>query len=75
MKNIKINPLIFYFISIIYLEILLKLVICKHVFNIGLLYLLVFTTPIVLLLTLLTKNFNSKINKVILFLSTIILII
>lgn len=75
MKNFKINPLIFYFISIIYLEILLKLVICKHVFNIGLLYLLVFTTPIVLLLTLLTKNFNSKINKVILFLSTIILII
>lgn len=75
MKKLKINPLLFYLITIIYLELLIKMVMCNHIFNIGILYLLIFTTPIILLLTLLTKSFSSKTNKVILYISTIILII
>ncbi len=67
MKKIKIHPFIYFIISIIYLELLSKIVIAKHLFNIGLLYMIIFTLPIILLLTILTKAFYEKINKIILF--------
>ena len=61
----KISPAIYYFILIIYLEIILKYVICHQVFNIGLLFLVLNTIPIVILLTLLTKLFNKTVNSII----------
>lgn len=67
MKKIKIHPFIYFFISILFLEILSKFVIAKHLFNIGLLYMLIFTLPVIILLTTLAKAFNDKINKILLF--------
>lgn len=64
MKNKQIHPSIFYTIIILYLEVLLKLVMTKQLFNLGLLYLVIFTIPIILLLTILTKSFNPKVNRI-----------
>lgn len=65
MKNLKIHPSIIYFISIIYLELIAKFVIGGSLFDTGLIYMIIFTIPIVLLLTLLTKSFNKKVNRII----------
>jgi len=67
MKNLKLNPFIYFLLSILYLEILSKIVIAKQIFNIGLLYMIIFTIPIILLLMILTKAFKEKTNKIILF--------
>lgn len=75
MKKLKINPFIFFIFTILYFEIIAKAIIAKHIFNIGLLYMLIFTIPIALLLTILTKAFNKIVNKVVLFIMTIILTI
>ena len=64
MKKIKIHPSIFYIVTIIYLEILTKIVMTKHILNTGLIYMIIFTIPIVLLLTILTKSFNKTVNRV-----------
>ncbi len=60
----QIHPCIFYTVIIVYLEILLKLVMTKQFFNLGLLYLVIYTIPIVILLTVLTKSFNPKVNRI-----------
>lgn len=65
MKNFKINPSIIYLLTILYLEILTKAIMTNHLFNTGLIYLIIFTIPIVLLLTILTKSFNKTVNRVI----------
>ena len=65
MKNVKIHPSILYTIIILYLEILLKVIMTHQVFNLGTLYLIIFTAPIVLLLTTITKLFKPKANKII----------
>lgn len=72
MKKLNIHPTIYYFITIIYLEIIAKITITHQLFNDGLIYMIIFTIPIVVLLTLITKLFNKKINKVI---ATILLLI
>ena len=59
-----IHPSIFYTVIIMYLEILLKVVMTKQVFNLGTLYLVIFTIPIILLLTVLTKSFKPKVNRI-----------
>lgn len=61
----QIHPSIFYTIIILYLEILLKLVMTKQVFNLGTLYLIIFTIPIIVLLTAITKSFKPKVNRII----------
>lgn len=65
MKKLKIHPSIFYIITIIYLEILTKIIMTKQLLNTGLIYMIIFTIPIVLLLTILTKSFNKTVNRVI----------
>lgn len=60
----QIHPSIFYTIIIIYLEVLLKLVMTKQLFNLGTIYLIIFTIPIIILLTILTKSFNHKVNRI-----------
>lgn len=72
MKKLNIHPAIYYFITIIYLEIIAKITITHQFFNNGLIYMIIFTIPIVLLLTIATKIFNPKTNKI---LSTILLLI
>ena len=75
MKKFQIHPIIFYAIIILFLELFIKATICKHIFNNGLLYLLVFSIPIILILSLFSKLFNHKINKIFLFINTSILVV
>ncbi|MGN1371280.1 MAG: LTA synthase family protein [Candidatus Coprovivens sp.] len=65
MKKTKIHPSIIYTFTIFYLEILTKVIMTKHLLNTGLIYMIVFTIPIIILITILTKSFNEKINKII----------
>lgn len=73
MKNIKINPTIFFTAIIIYFEIISKIVVTNHFFNIGLLYLIIFSLPFIILFTIITKIFPLKINKIIFIILTLIL--
>lgn len=75
LKKLKIHPIIFYSIAIIYLELIIKYVIAGHLFNIGLLYLFIFTLPTVILLTFLSKLGNNLINKIITIILTLIITI
>ena len=72
MKKIRINPLIYFFILIIYLELIIKYTMTKHIFNSGLIYTIIFTIPIILLLTILTKSFPKIVNRVITIITMII---
>lgn len=65
MKNIKIHPFAYFFITILYLEILTKIVIAKHFIDSNLIYMLIFSLPFILLLTIIAKAFNKKVNKII----------
>ena len=75
LKNIKINPIIFYSFLIIYLELISRIFITKSPFGIGILYTIIFSLPIIVLLTLLSKLFNEKINKIIMIIITLIITI
>ena len=65
MKHKQILPIIFYIVIILYLELFLKYIITKQLFNLGTLYLVLFTIPLVLLITLITKCFKPKVNRII----------
>lgn len=73
MKNFKIHPFIYFVILLTYLELVIKYTMTKNIFNIGLIYMAIFTLPFILLFTLLSKSFPSKVNKVINIIITIIL--
>ena len=62
MKNIKIHPFIYLFLSILYFEIITKIVIANHFFNIGIIYLIIFSIPFSLLFTILTKSYGKGNN-------------
>ena len=59
--------LIFFPLLILYYETILKLFIFDTVFNIGYVYMCLFTLPLGLLFYLLTTGFNEKMNKIIFF--------
>lgn len=65
MKEFKIHPSIIYMIILLYLEVFAKLIMAHQVFNLGSIYMVLFSIPIVILLSLLTKVFEPKINKTI----------
>lgn len=59
-------PLIVYFsFLIIYLEIVYKALVLKNVFSLNTLLIILFSVPFILLFTIMSSLFNSKINKVI----------
>lgn len=59
-------PLIVYFsFLIIYLEIVYKALVLKNVFSLNTLLIMLFSVPFILLFTIMSSSFNSKINKVI----------
>lgn len=59
-------PLIVYFsFLIIYLEIVYKALVLKNVFSLNTLLIMLFSVPFILLFTIMSSLFNSKINKVI----------
>ena len=65
MKELKIHPSIIYMIILLYLEVFTKLIMAHQVFNLGSVYMVLFSIPIVILLSLVTKVFEPKINKTI----------
>ncbi len=67
LSKLKINPIIFYIISLLYLEFVARYVMTEQFFNVGLLYVVLFTIPFALLITCFTKTYNEKINKIISF--------
>lgn len=69
----KINPILIFTTLTIYLEIILKLFVFKNFLNTGLIYTIIFSIPLIILFTTLTKLFNEKTNKILL--CTIIFII
>ena len=65
LKKLTINPSIYFLISILYLEIIMKFIICKQIIDNGLIYTTIFLIPFIILFTILTKAFNEKVNKII----------
>ena len=74
-KNLKIQPVVFLIIITLYLELLFKHILVKNIFNIGLIYTLIYSIPIFILFTILTKSFKEIINKIFFYLTTIILVV
>ena len=75
MKKLKIHPFIYFFFTILYLEIISKIVITNHLFNLGLIYVLVYSLPFCLFFTLLSKSFFYKMNKIISVIITLVITI
>ncbi len=75
MKNIKIHPALYYFISVVFLELTMKVILGDKFINTGLLYTLIFSIPIIILLTLITKMFKSKTNRIISIITMLIMTI
>lgn len=75
MKKLKIHPFIYFFFTILYLEIISKIVITNHLFNLGLIYILVYSLPFCLFFTLLSKSFFYKMNKIISIIITLVITI
>ena len=71
MKTLK--PLLIYSITILYLELISKLIIYKSTFKINNIYIILFSIIFINILTLFTSFFNNKTNKIILLLNLFIL--
>ncbi|EPR13279.1 LTA synthase family protein [Ruminiclostridium papyrosolvens] len=56
---------LFFPISIIYLELVFKFVVFKELFNIGFIYMVLFSIPAGILLYLVCSLFNSRVNRII----------
>ena len=63
----KINKLFFYTFLIIYLELIYKVTVYSNIFDINLVYTLLFSIPIIFILTLLSSLGSIKINQVLCF--------
>lgn len=75
MKKLKIHPFIYFFFTILYLEIISKIVITNHLFNLGLIYVLIYSLPFCLFFTILSKSFFYKMNKIISIIITLVITI
>ncbi len=64
-KSEFINVFFYFLISILYLELIVKHRVSNNIINGDLLYLLIFSIPVVIILTTISKLFNKKINKVV----------
>ncbi len=74
-KNLKIQPVVFLIIITLYLELLFKHILVKNIFNIGLIYTLIYSIPIFILFVILTKSFKEIVNKIFMYLTTVILVV
>ena len=65
-RNQNLNRFLFFlFIAIIYMEIVFKISVYKEVFDIGLVYMLLFSIPISIVLYILCTCFTKKANRII----------
>lgn len=73
-KDRKVNTILYYFFVILFLEVIYKVNISSEsFFNMGLLYMPVFSMAISFLLTFITKLFNEKANRILLWVITVTL--
>ncbi len=70
MKNIKIKLFLYYLFMILYLEFIFKIFVFNKIIDLSSLYIILFSVPLVLFLTLISKFFNEKLNKVITYIIT-----
>ena len=69
----KINIFFYYLIIILFLEIVYKVKIDTSIFNIGLFYIPLFSISFAFIFSLITRMFNESINKVLVWVITILL--
>ena len=70
MKSIKIYSFIYFFVLIFYLEIVYKISVFNSFFDIGLLYMFLFTLSLSFLLGVLTSLFSKKVNRILIWIIT-----
>lgn len=63
----KINKLFFYCFLVLYLELTYKMACYNHIWGINIIYTILFSIPIIFLLTLISSLFKKRINKIITF--------
>ena len=76
--NIKLGSfalLIFYYVNIVFSELMIRISSSKQFFGIGLLYIFLFALPVALILFGLSHLFSNKVNKVISILSTVAILV
>lgn len=67
--------LIFYYATIVFSELMIRIFSSKHFFGIGLLYIFLFSLPIALILFALSHLFFNKVNKIVSIISTCALLV
>jgi len=75
MKKYKVNPIVYFTIIILFFELLSRKIIIGTIFNNNLIYLLFFSVPVILFFSFFTKVFNDKVNRVLIYVITVILTI
>ncbi len=75
MKKLKIQPFVFYFVVTTIYDLILKYVLTKQLFDSGIIYMLIFNLPFILLFTFVTKLFGRKLNKFIMIFISLILMV
>ena len=60
----KVNKLVFYSFLVLYLELVYKIAVYHHIWGINLIYTLLFSIPIIFIITLLDSLAKPKINKI-----------
>lgn len=77
-SNIKVESfalLIFYYATLVFSELIIRIVSVKDFFGIGLLYIFLFSLPVALFLFALSHLFSNKINRIVSIVFTILLLV
>lgn len=77
-SNIKVESfalLIFYYATIIFSELIIRITSVKDFFGIGLLYIFLFSLPAALILFALSHLFPNKVNRIVSIVSTVLLLV
>lgn len=75
MKKKQINPSVYFFVAILFLELTIKVIFCKHFINLGLLYTNIFSLPLAIIFGMICKLSKEKVNTILLFIVSIIITI
>lgn len=77
-SNIKVESfalLIFYYATIVFSELIIRITSAKDFFGIGLLYIFLFSLPVALILFAASHLFSNKVNRIVSIVSTVILLV
>lgn len=70
---LKINRLFFYSLLVLYLELVYKVMVYHYIWGINIIYTILFSIPIIFILTLLSSFSSKRVNKIIAFTFTSVL--